>query len=168
MTTATSLYYYNDQLGKVDPRKTDFWYTITGAKGNTAVVANSAQINGYDAAAPFATQAAIDAFLGTSSEFLLAAFDSTSMGTDAFAVIVNMGGQAKVLVAAQITSYTGTGGTTVASLTVPATAAGLTASSLSTQAALGSSGNLAFRSVLSGMDGFTSGLIRVTFEWISK
>lgn len=166
MTAATSLYYYNDQLGKVDPRQTELWLSISGAKTSAMVVPNSVALTGYDAAA-FPSQAAIDAFLGTTNEFLLAAFDSTSMGTDAFALIVNMQGQVKTLVSAQIVTYTGTAGVTASSLTM-ANSSALTSSSLSSQAAKGANGNVAVRTVVSGMDGFTSGLIKVVLNWISK
>ena len=114
-----------------------------------------------------ASQAVIDALLGTTSEFALAAFDATAMGTDSFAVILNLGGQAKKLVGARAAFYTGTDGLTSVRSGV-ASAAALTASSHTAQCALGASGNLAARVILTGVDALTSGIIELELDWISK
>ena len=162
--SVSSLLYWNDQLGKVVPNRLRLQWTITAAKTVSAAVANSASLVAFDAVA---SQAVIDALLGTTSEFALAAFDATAMGTDAFAAIVNMGGQAKKLLGCRASFYTGSNGLTsvksgVASVTT------LTASSLTAQCALGASGNLAARVILTGVDALTSGIIELELDWISK
>ncbi len=160
----TSLFYYNDQLGKVAPRITRLFYDITGAKASTATIPNTAVLTAYDA---IASQAVIDTFLGTTNEFLVAAFDSTSMGTDAFAAIVNFNGQVKKLLGVTVVTRTGTAGATSTSNSLAASAT-LTSSSLTAQCALGANGNVAVRSIVTGMDGFTSGQIMVDIYWIAK
>lgn len=163
--TMMGLPYWNDQLGKVDPNVTRLVFNITGAKTNSPAVPNSAQLNFYDA---LASQSVIDNFLGSpANQFLLAAFDATAMGTDAFGCIVNFQGQVKQLLSATVTTYSGTGGGTVFPLRVAPVSA-LTASSLTTQAAVSSSGNVALRAILTGLDILTAGQIEVELEWISK
>lgn len=159
----SSLFYYNDQLGKVVPNELVLQFKITGAKASSALVANTAILTSYDAVA---SQAVINNFLGTSNEFLLAAFDATAMGTDAFAVIVNMNGQAKKLLSVSAKVMSGSNGATVAECAD--VAEGLTASTLACEGALGANGNLAGRFVLSGLDALTSGMIEVRFCWIAK
>lgn len=163
--TATSLTYYQDQLGKVIPRVSYFNFNITGAKASTPIVPNTSILTSYDA---ISAQSTIDNFLGTSSEFNVLAFDATSMGTDAWAAIVNLGGQARTLVAVKVRTLTGTAGGTAAFNALQATAAGLTNTSLTAQCALGSSGNVAVRSIVTGMDGFTTGMIELEVMWIAK
>lgn len=162
----TSLMYWGEKLGKTQPRILRFAWSITAAKTISPLVAGMPVMTGFDAA-DFASQAVIDAFLGTSSEFLLAAFDSTAMGTDAFAVIVAMQNQAAKVLQARMTVNSGTGGSTGSVLAVASSTA-LTSSSLTTQAALGTNGNIAFRGVSSGLDALTSGLITLDIHWISK
>lgn len=159
----SSLFYYNDQLGKVVPNELILQYKITGAKTSAPIVANSATLTAYDA---IASQSVIDNFLGTSSEFLVAAFDATAMGTNAFAVIVDMNGQAKNLLSVRARVMSGSNFATVAECSDIAD--GLTASTLSCEGAVGANGNLAGRFVLAGLDALTSGLIEVRFSWIAK
>lgn len=159
----SSLFYYNDQLGKVVANELVIQWKITGAKAVSPVVWNTALLTSFDAVA---SQAVIDSFLGTSSEFLVAAFDATAMGTDAYAVIVNMNGQAKKLLSVSAKVYSGSNGATVAECAD--VAEGLTASTLACEGALGAQGNLAGRFVLSGLDALTSGLLEVRFCWIAK
>lgn len=162
--TDTALFYYNDQLGKVVPRCDVFQFNITAAKTVSPAVANSATLTAFDA---IASQAVINTFLGTTDEFLVAAFDATAMGTDAFAFILNLNGQARTLCDVKVRTYSGTGGGTVVErCTAPV--ATLTASTLSTQCALGAYGNVAARSVLTGVDVLTSGIIEVSVYWIAK
>lgn len=159
----SSLFYYNDQLGKVVPNELVLQFKITGAKASSPIVANTALLKSYDA---IASQSVIDSFLGTSSEFAVAAFDATAMGTDAFAVIVNMNGQAKKLLSVSAKVMSGSNGATVAECAD--VAEGLTASTLACEGALGASGNVAGRFVVSGLDALTSGMIEVRFCWVAK
>jgi hypothetical protein len=162
MGNQVSLMYWSDKLQKAEVRETTLIYKITAAK--TVVDQISAPVlTTFDA---LSTQAQIDSFLGTTNEFLLAAFDATAMGTDAFAGIVNMDKQCKELVAWEIQSVLGTG-VPDATLRLDAVSS-LTASSLTSQAAKGADGNIAFRGILSGVDALTAGLILVKLHWKSK
>lgn len=159
----SSLFYYNDQLGKVVPNELVLQFKITGAKASSPIVANTALLSSYDA---IASQTVIDSFLGTSSEFAVAAFDATAMGTNAFAVLVNMNGQAKKLLSVSAKVMSGSNGATVAECAD--VAEGLTSSTLVCEGALGAAGNLAGRFVLAGLDDLPSGMIEVRFCWIAK
>ncbi len=162
-----SLAYWQDQLGKVDPHVTILDYKITGAKTIVPVVPNSVALTLFDAVA---SQAAIDGQLGTTSEFLAAAFDATAMGADTWAAIVNMGGQVKTLVKVVAKCYSGTGGATLVERTVLPSAA-LTASTLATEAAVGANGNVAVKVDFGNtpdLDALTSGIISLELHWISK
>lgn len=162
----TSLMYWGEKLGKTQPRVLRFGWAITGAKTVTPLIPGAPIMYGFDAT-DFASQAAIDAFLGTTNEFLLAAFDATAMGTDAFAVIVAMQNQGGKLLQAKLAVNSGTGGSTGSPLCV-ASSATLTSSSLTTQTAIGANGNLAFRGVSTGLDALTAGVITLDLHWISK
>jgi hypothetical protein len=158
--------YWSDKLGKTQPRLLSCIFEITAAKTATPVVKGLPALHLFDAAS---NQAQIDGFLGTTSEFLAAAFDATAMGSDAFACIVNMGGQAADLVAMTARCYSGTAGATLVEAMVGNT--GLTASTLATEAALGADGNLAARVDFGNspdFDGLTAGYIFVDFLWIAK
>lgn len=162
-----SLAYYQDQFGKVVPHVTHLEFKITAAKTASAIVANSASLLAFDA---IASQAVIDAHLGTTNEFLLAAFDATAMGADAFACIVNMAGQAKTLTKVSAKCYSGTGGSTLVERCVQASSA-LTASTLATEAAVGANGNVAVKVDFGNtpdFDGLTSGTIVIELYWIAK
>lgn len=163
--TATSLVYYQEKLGKTQIRKMRFVYTITGAKTIAEAVKGYPVLTGFDA---ISAQSTIDNFLGTSSEFLLAAFDATSMGTDAVYFIIDMKGQAKAAPRFRLTAVQGTyGGTfTFASSMAPVTA--LTASTLEGAIAVGTSGNIAVKAVISSLDGLTTGQLVLDVDWIAK
>lgn len=163
MTQAGSRIYYSDSVQRSQVLTLDLWYKITAAKTVTSYNKNAA-ISSFDAVA---SQAVINDYLGTVDEFLVAAFDATAMGTDAFAVIANMGGQAAELVSAQASTYSGTDGLTVVAAGVMSVSA-LTASSHTAQAALGAYGNLAARFVLTGVDALTSGAIHVRLNYRIK
>lgn len=155
--------YWSDAVQRGQAYALDLFFKITAAKTVTSLNANSV-LTAFDA---IASQAVINDFLGTTDEFLVAAFDATAMGTDAFACIVGMGGQASALLAATAVTYSGTDGLTA----VPAglnVSAALTASSHTGQCALGANGDMAARFVLTGVDALTSGLIKVTFYYRSK
>lgn len=165
--STTSLMYYNDQLGKVDPIVTKLQYNITAAKTIIGVVPNTVVLTAFDA---IASQSVIDTFLGTSSEFLVAAFDATAMGADAFAGIVDLQGQCAKLCLVNAKCYSGTGGATLVERCVQASSA-LTASTLATECAKGSSGNVAFRVDFGNtpdFDGLTAGTIEIEIHWIAK
>lgn len=163
MTRVSSPSYWSDAVQRGQAYQLDFLFTITGAKTITSSNANST-LTSFDA---IASQSVINDFLGTTDEFLLAAFDATAMGTDALAILVAMDGQAASLAAVEATTYSGTNGLTVLPAAVVASAA-LTASSHTSQAACGAYGNLAARLVLTGVDALTSGLIKVSMYFHSK
>lgn len=161
----TSLFYYQDQLLKVNPRVLLLEYNITGAKAVSPIISNSASYVFFDA---LSSQSQVDDFLGTEDEFLYTAFGSTAMGTDAFAGLVNMGGpngQAKLVTQVIVRSYTGSNGATQASAQSQAAAM---ANTLSTKVEVGDYGNIAFQSVVSGLDALTSGTVVVEIHWIPK
>ena len=91
----TSLFYYQDQWGKVQPRILRLQYEITGAVTVVPIISNSATLVTF---AAIAAQSTIDNFLGTTDEFTIAQYDGTSMGADAMGVLVNMQGQCKTVV----------------------------------------------------------------------
>lgn len=157
-----SLMYFQDQFQTGIPRRDYFTFSITGAKASSLVLQQSAISGFYDTI----TQATIDAFFGSTNEILAIKYDSTAMGTDAFGVLLNYGGQVQTLVKARAYSATGTGNATE----VPRTTlnGGLTDSSLSTQGVLTTLGNIGLRFVITGLDALTSGLIVVEVDWISK
>jgi hypothetical protein len=156
--------YWSEKVGKTVPRELELVFKITGAKAVSPAVQGLPVLTAFDAVA---SQAVIDSFLGTSSEFLVAAFDATAMGTDAFAGIVNLAGQAASLVSVSAKVASGTAGVTQANYEFVSSAA-LTASTLVAECALGASGNVAFKLVSTGLDALTSGMIVVKLKWISK
>lgn len=156
MVLAASNMAYNDSIQRSQPLKLDFVFPITAAKTVSQIPGT---LTAFDA---IASQAIIDAFLATSSEFLVAAFDATSMGTDAFAVLLNLGGatgQCKEVTKIDITSYTAAGAVSAELHLLPV--ASLTSTSLTSQIAKGASGNVALRMILTGVDALTSGHIHV-------
>lgn len=161
----TSLFYYNDQLLKVNPRILRLEYNITGAKASSPIYSNSASYTFYDA---LSSQAQVDDFLGTEDEFLYTAFGSTAMGTDAFAGLVNMGGasgQAAVVTQMIAKSFTGSNGATQV---IVQTQAAAMANTLLSKVAVGAYGNIAFQTVIAGLDALTSGTIEIEIHWVPK
>jgi hypothetical protein len=159
MATSPGLFFWQDKLGRTNPHCVVFNFKITGAKAVSQLPAGLPVLTSFDA---IASQAVIDDFLGTTNEFLLAAFDATAMGTDAFACIVNMAGQVDTLYAVE--AYFDDG-TQVANAIA---AAGLTASTLAYEAATGANGNMAVRVVLTGLDAATSGILSIKMYFKSK
>ncbi len=160
----TSLIYYNDQWGKVQPRILRLQYKITGAVTASPIVSNSATLLTFGA---IATQAVINDFLGTTDEFNYLAFDATSMGADAMGIIVNMDGQAGTVVQMIAKCYSASN--TV--VTRQCQQSALTNTSLTTQCALGADGNIALKvdwGNTPDFDGLTAGTIDVEVHWISK
>ncbi len=162
--SSQALTYWHDGHGKTQPRKLRLLFNITGAKTASLIVPGAPVYHFFDAA----TQALIDARLGTTSEFTLADFDSTSMGADAFGGVVDMGGQCRKVVQMVARCYSASntvvtrqvqGGTT------------LTDSTLATEAAVGANGNIGFKVDFGNtpdMDGLTAGTIEIEIDWISK
>lgn len=166
MSAATSLMYYNDKLGKTQPRILRFFWNITAGKTISLVTGQvgSPILPTFDA---YASQAVIDNFLGTTNEFLLAAFDATSMGTDAFGALINMGGQAAAVSYMSLTARTGTyGGTATSASATVGTA--LTASTLEAACVCGANGNIAVKAVISGLDALTSLNLELMVGWFAK
>ena len=167
MASATSLVYYQEKLLKTQPRKVSFVWTASSGTLTPAVQGSPILVT----QAAIASQAVINDFLGTTSEFDYLAFDATAMGTDAIGVIVNMQGQARTAIWAEIKQFSGTYQVTQAG----ARSAGgvLTASTLETAYACGfstsitGSGNLAFKGVISGLDSLTGTLV-LDLGWIAK
>lgn len=168
----TSLVYYNQQWSKTDPNVTIAAFQITAATTVASLPIGPPVLPTFTAL----TQPQIDAFLGTSSEFLAAQFDATSMGTDAFAVLINMQGQAASAIFAEIALYPTAAVEAVAvspALTHQKAAwfAGTissTALAANIQYQLGADGNLAVKTVLPGIDALTTGLVVLKFAWISQ
>lgn len=160
----TSLMYWQEKLGRTQPRSLKFAFEITAAKTISPLVAGIPALTAFDAVA---SQSVIDTHLGTTNEFLVAAFDATSQGTDAFSVIVNLGKQAEKLLFAKASVHSGTNGLTLTESGVKSSSA-LTASTLASECAKGADGNVAAKFVLTGVDALTAGIIVVEFAWISK
>lgn len=169
--TGQPLMYWQEKLGKTQPRCLELPFQITAAKTVSPVPQGIPALTTFDA---IASQATIDDFLGTTNEFLLAAFDATSMGNDTFGGLVNLmgatSGQAAKLLYMTARCYSATGGATLVERTVvPSTT--LTASTLVTECALGASGNVAFKVDFGNtpdFDALTAGLIIIQLYWISK
>lgn len=160
----TSLMYYNEQLLKVNPRVLRMQYTITAAKTAKPIISNSASLITFDA---LASQAVIDGFLGTTNEFLLAAFDATSMGADAFGGLINMNGQCAVVVQMVARCYSASN-TLVERQVQGGT---LTASTLETAVAKGANGNIGFKVDFGNtpdFDALTAGTIEIEVHWVPK
>lgn len=160
------LFAWQEKLGKTNPNCLTLVFQITAAKTVSPVPQGTPTLTAFDA---IASQSVIDDFLGTTNEFLVAAFDATSMGNDAFACIVDMKGQVAKLLYATAECYSGTGGSTL--VIREALNTGLTASTLETAASLGANGNLAMKVDFGNspdFDALTAGTIVVKLYWVSK
>jgi hypothetical protein len=163
----TPLTYWSDKLGKTMPRTLRLEFNITGAAASSLVTSGAPVLTTYGA---FASQAVIDNFLGTTNEFLLAAFDATAMGADAFGGIIDMKGQCAKVTSMTAICYSGTGGATKVENCVQAVSP-LTASTLATEVAKGANGNIGFRVNFGNtpdFDGLSAGTIVIEICWISK
>ena len=161
----TSLVYSNEKMQKTQPRQMHFIYQITGAKTNSPVPVGAGSYTAYDA---IASQAVIDAYLGTSSEFNYLAFDATAMGANEFAVVMDMKGQCGKILGAKIEYWSADGATmNIALKSWPVTT--LTNSTAANECAVGAYGNVAvkFKDV-TGLDAATDGYLIVTIDWIAK
>lgn len=164
---SASLMYWSDVLPKGAPRQLVLVHKITAA-----VTVESVPLAGTMASLPMfgaTSQATIDAFLGTSSEFTAAQFDATALGADAMGLLVNMEGQASDVIMFRSQCFSASGLTTL--VTRASAKAGLTDSTLATELALGANGNIALRidwGNTPDFDGLTAGYIRTEIDWISK
>ena len=148
--------------------KEEFLSKITAAVTQQAIpIDDSRALTGFAAAA--FTQAIIDAHLGTTSEFTAAQFDATALGADAQGFIFDMGKQVDKLEYVEAECHTGTELlTTVSRRVVPA---GLTDSTLDTEAELGADGNVAVRVDWGNspdFDALTAGTVKITLYWRAK
>ncbi len=169
MSMLPSLMPYNEVILKGTPRRLTLVWEITAATTVAARPLTGAPISLVTFAA-IAAQSTIDNFLGTTNEFLIAAFDATAMGADAMGAIVNMKGQAADLIMVESKCYSNTGLVDLVTRTSGKSAT-LTASTLATEAALGANGNIAFKinwGNTPDFDGLTAGLIVSDIYFISK
>lgn len=164
MTSSVSRIYWNERVQLAQPQTLSLVYSITAATTVTEVCRNPV-LTTFTA---LASQAVIDNFLGTTNEFLLAAFDATAMGADAMGVIINMGGQAAEVY--DMKAYCFSASNTVVTRQVEDQAA-LTASTLETAIAKGANGNIALKlnwGNTPDFDALTAGTIQIDIQWRSK
>lgn len=163
---STSLFYWNEKHGRTQVRTINLAYSITAAKTVTALPSGIDCLTAFDAL----TQAQIDAYLGNSSDFLLAKFDATSMGAHAFGGVVNMLGQAHAVVSMEAHCASGTGLATIVSrFAIGST--GLTSTTLETAVGISTAGNIGFKisfGATPDFDALTAGLIIVKLNWLAK
>ena len=164
----TSLMYWSQKLGKTQARKLQFTYEITGAKASSEIVPGYPALVTYDA---LSSQDQIDSFLDdNANEFLLAQFDATSRGDDAFGGIINTAQQIEKALWMEARCYSGTGGSTLVERAVKASST-LSSSTLATEYAKSASGYLGFKIDFGNtpdFDALTSGLIIVDMYYLSK
>jgi hypothetical protein len=165
MTNTRPSEYWQEQFGKTQPHKLEFIFGITAAKTVSLKPQGlGAVLSFFDAI----TQAQIDAALESTNEFTAAKFDATSMGADAFGLIVNCAKQIQKLVAAKAVCYSGTDGQTVVQT---ATITPLADTTLASQASVSSLGNIGAKFNFGNtpdFDALTAGIIVVTFDVIFK
>lgn len=162
---STPLTYWQDKLGKTQPHILEFTWEITGAKTVTEVPRGIPVLYSFDAL----TQAQIDAYLGSTNEFLEAAFDATSMGTDAFGGVIAMAGQASdvLWIDSQCNlDPTADGLLHNSDVKVSTLSASTLANNI--EVAVSSSGNIGFKQTVTGLDAATNGLIRIQIGFISN
>lgn len=161
-----SLHPYSAKRGK--QVQTDKWqFAITGA-----VTVSPRPIDDVSALTTFGAlaQAAIDAHLGTSSEFTAAQFDATSMGADAMGIILDMGGQCEELYSVTARCYSGTAGATLVERSFEDIAT-LQDSTLASECAKGADGNIGIKldwGNTPDFDALTAGLIEIEVVWRAK
>lgn len=164
MSNSVSLTYWNERVQMSQPRVLKLWFTITAAKTVTDL-GRSPTMTTFDTAF---TQAEIDAHLGTSSEFNYLAFDSTAVGADVFGGVINMSGQCAEVYGMVARCYSASNTIVTRQCEDSST---LTASTLATEIAKGSSGNIAFKVNFGNtpdFDALTAGTIEIEILWRSK
>ncbi len=158
----SSIFYYNPELASAVPYDLTLCYQVSGTQAAVAVPMNHASIFSFSAYLGQGTallgQSYINNFLGTTDEFDIADFGTTAMGTDTFAIIVNMQGQAKSVegfnVTAMNSGVTGSAGiaaTYLRSMGTPSTT-DLMANTLQNIIVVGDYGNIAIKSLVTGID----------------
>ena len=159
----TSLVYTNEKHAKSQPRPLVFRLDITGAKTSQFVPVGADALLAYDAL----SQAAIDAALGSSSEFLAAALDATALGANDAALLVPMRGQCGKVSGASVKLYAEDGSLTQ-ELNCKAVAT-LTASTPVNECAAGSAGNIVVKfKDITGLDAATDGYLVIEIHWVAK
>lgn len=161
MASSPGLFFWQDKIGRNNPHVVQFMFQITAAKTVSQLPQGTPVLTSFDA---LASQAVIDSFLGTTNEFLLAQFDATSLGVDAFGCIVNFGRQADQLYAVE--AYVDDLTTRVDVAMAASTT--LSSSSLTNGCAKGADGNIAARLVMTGLDALTSGILSIRFLFKAK
>lgn len=160
----SELFYYQEKFGKTQVRCLRFAFQITGAKAIAALPPGGPILTTFDA---ISSQAVIDAFLNTSSEFPVTAFDAVSMGANTFGGIVDMKLQAAYVSHLEADLYTGAGGSTRTSRGV--VEGPLSGATVETAVSIGASGNIAFKVDFGGvLDAATAGLLVVRIYFIAK
>ena len=142
-------------------------FTITGAVTVTPLPIDDSSALVYFGVA---TQAAIDAHLGTTSEFTLAQYDATAMGADAMGIILDMGKQCEELFSFCARCYSAADGATLVERNVVGSAT-LTDSTLTTECAKGANGNIGLKidwTNTPDFDALTSGHIEIDVSWRAK
>ena len=166
----SSLMYFQDKLGRTQPRILTLTWEITAAKTVSETPQGIPVLYSFDAI----TQASIDAFLTSpyvtsSSEFDGDAFDATSMGTDAFGGIINMREQADdVLWIDSKCNLDPTADGLIHNSDVKVTTLSTSALANNIEVAVSSAGNIAFKQTVTGLDAATNGLIMIQIGWLSK
>lgn len=160
---------WNDALDRAQPFILRLAWKVTAAVtvSNLYDCQGSAVLTAFGA---ISAQSTIDTFLGTTSEFDYLAFDATALGADIMAGIVNMNGQCQKLLWMEATCSSGTAGATKVVVGNYASSA-LTASTLVTECAKGSSGNVAFKANFGNspdFDALTDALITVDLAMYLK
>jgi hypothetical protein len=167
-----SLFYWNEKHAKSQPRVLDFTYSISAATTAASTIQGADSFTFFTAP----TQAQIDAYLGSASDFAANLFDATAMGADTFGGIVRMSGspstyaQAAQVIKMEAACYSGTGNTTSV-FRAALGSAGLTASTLETACGISTLGNIGFKIDFGNtpdFDGLTSGIIVVRLYYIAK
>lgn len=156
--------YWNERIQLSQPRVLRLHWTITAA----VTVADTIKSPALITFGAISSQTTIDNLLGTTNEFLIAAFDATAMGADTMGVIVPMSGQVAEVYSMVARCYSASN--TIVTRQCEDSSA-LTASTLLTEIAKGASGNLAFKvdwGNTPDFDALTAGSIDVQVMWRSK
>lgn len=155
---------FEDKLASHQKVEVSVAYVITGAKAGRFILPSPSAIVGYDTG-DF-SQAAIDALLGTTNEFISGtAFGATAMGTDALGLVLNLQGQSALTSECFSEASVSLG----SAAAVEVACKDQTTALPNTLAApmrvqVGANGNLAVQLVVSGLDAATSGLILFRFS----
>lgn len=158
MSVAKLYQLFNDSLASHQKVNLALAYKITGAKTGAFLNPTPQCIVGYDAA-DF-TQAACDALLGTTNEFITTtAFASVAMGTDAMGIIINLGAQAAVIADCFLEINANLAGTGTADVVQGQTSALPNTLAAPARMQIGANGNVAIQFVKTGLDAAASGII---------